>query len=86
MAMMLFANTNSVFAAEVNSDEEDDINKYVVNTSYGRMIEGEIQPAWLAPGPITRYPAEGGVWQYGFWYARVRSYYTVNRCHGSSVV
>ena len=41
--------------------------------------------AWLAPGPIHQYPAEGGEWQYGFWNAKVRSYYTVNRCHGSAV-
>lgn len=41
--------------------------------------------AWLALGRHTRYPAEGGTWQYGFWDAKVRSYYNVNRCHGSSV-
>ncbi|MGE7841106.1 lactococcin 972 family bacteriocin [Lysinibacillus sp. NPDC093712] len=40
---------------------------------------------WLAPGPITQYPNEGGTWQYGFWNAKVRSYYTVDRCHGSTV-
>lgn len=42
-------------------------------------------PDWLAYGPITQYPAAGGTWQYGFWDAKVRSYYTVNRCHGSTV-
>lgn len=45
-----------------------------------------IRPTWLAYGPITQYPAEGGTWEYGFWDAKVRSYYTVNRCHGSTVV
>lgn len=43
-------------------------------------------PDWLAYGPITQYPAEGGTWQYGFWNAKVRSYYTVNLKHGSTVV
>lgn len=48
---------------------------------------GEVAyPYWLAYGPITQYPAEGGTWQYGFWDAKVRSYYTVNRCHSSTVV
>lgn len=41
--------------------------------------------AWLNYGPITQYPSAGGVWEYGFWNAGVRSYYTVNRCHGSTV-
>lgn len=41
--------------------------------------------AWLHQGPSVRYPSAGGTWQYGFWDAKVRSYYTVNRCHGSTV-
>lgn len=45
-----------------------------------------VRPTWLAIGPITQYPAEGGTWEYGFWDAKVRSYYTVDRCHGSTVV
>lgn len=41
--------------------------------------------AWLHVGSETRYPSSGGTWQYGFWNAKVRSYYTVNTSHGSSV-
>jgi hypothetical protein len=41
--------------------------------------------AWLADGPIYRYPAEGGTWKYGFWNAQARSYYVVGRTHGSTV-
>lgn len=41
--------------------------------------------AWLASGSHKQYPSSGGVWEYGFWNAKVRSYYTVNRCHGSTV-
>ncbi|WP_448070747.1 lactococcin 972 family bacteriocin [Georgenia yuyongxinii] len=46
---------------------------------------GTIEPLWLAPGPITQYPAEGGTWEYGFWNVKVRSNYTVERCHGTTV-
>lgn len=41
--------------------------------------------AWLARGPIYQYPNTGGTWKYGFWNAQVRSYYWVNRRHGSTV-
>ena len=82
MALMLLANTGSVFSSDVNSEN---LNKYKVESLHGMMTEGEIQPAWLGYGPITRYPAEGGTWEYGFWNAKVRSYYTVKRCHGSTV-
>lgn len=73
-------------------DSDADIVKTVVETDSGTMIEGmvegvlgEIQPRWLSAGEKTRYPAEGGTWNYGFWNAKVRSYYTVNKSHGSTV-
>ncbi|MBE6484503.1 MAG: hypothetical protein E7Z96_07020 [Actinomycetaceae bacterium] len=54
-------------------------------TTQSEVANGQIQPAWLGYGPRTQYPAEGGTWEYGFWDAKVRSYYTVGRCHGSTV-
>lgn len=41
--------------------------------------------AWLHPGATTQYPPEGGIWTYGFWDLRVRSYYAnSSSCHGST--
>ncbi|WDV46295.1 lactococcin 972 family bacteriocin [Clostridiaceae bacterium M8S5] len=48
-------------------------------------VENGVAPFLLSPGPKTQYPSAGGTWQYGFWNVKVRSYYTVNRCHGSTV-
>ena len=45
----------------------------------------ETEPFWLSAGRKIAFPREGGHWEYGFWNANLRSYYTVNRCHGSSV-
>jgi hypothetical protein len=43
--------------------------------------------AWLSIGKTTVHPAEGGTWSYGFWDAKVRSYYYHSRVtHGSTVV
>lgn len=57
----------------------------------GVMAEllGEAAPAfttyWASVGRKVRYPAGGGTWEYGFWNAKARSYFTVNRCHTSTV-
>lgn len=50
----------------------------------GGNSEG-VETCWLASGPKRQYPSEGGTWEYGFWNAKVRSYYTVKRFHGSTV-
>ncbi len=42
--------------------------------------------AWVSVGAKTQYPSAGGTWQYGFWDVKLRSYYTVSKCHGSTVI
>lgn len=68
--------------AEQQPSDIDPITVQPISASGGEIV----RPTWLAYGPITLYPAEGGTWEYGFWDAKVRSYYTVDRCHGSTVV
>ncbi|RRD49766.1 lactococcin 972 family bacteriocin [Arachnia propionica] len=41
--------------------------------------------AWESPGMRTQYPSAGGKWEYGYYELFMRSYYTVNKCHGSTV-
>lgn len=68
--------------AEQQPSDIDPITVQPISASGGEIV----RPTWLAYGPIIQYPAEGGTWEYGFWDAKVRSYYTVDRCHGSTVV
>lgn len=42
--------------------------------------------AWVDPGLKTQFPSDGGTWEYGFSDVKLRSYYTVNKCHGSTVI
>ena len=82
--------------AATNDASDKDVQNGIVKTTYedknGTWTEGMIggnpegvETCWLASGPLRQYPSEGGTWQYGFWNAKVRSYYTVKRCHGSTV-
>ena len=68
--------------AEQQPSDVDPTTVQPTSASGGEIV----RPTWLAYGPITQYPAEGGTWEYGFLDAKVRSYYTVDRCHGSTVV
>lgn len=82
--------------AATNDAGDKDAQNGIVKTTYedknGTWTEGMIggnsegvETCWLASGPKRQYPSEGGTWEYGFWNAKVRSYYTVKRCHGSTV-
>lgn len=82
--------------AATNDAGDKDAQNGIVKTTYedknGTWTEGMIggnsegvETCWLANGPKRQYPSEGGTWEYGFWSAKVRSYYTVKRCHGSTV-
>lgn len=82
--------------AATNDAGDKDVQNGIVKTTYedknGTWTEGMIggnsegvETCWLASGPKRQYPSEGGTWEYGFWNAKVRSYYTVKRCHGSTV-
>lgn len=55
--------------AEQQPSDIDPITVQPISASGGEIV----RPTWLAYGPITQYPAEGGTWEYGFWDAKVRS-------------
>lgn len=82
--------------AATNDAGDKDVQNGIVKTTYedknGTWTEGMIggnsegvETCWLASGPKRQYPSEGGTWEYGFWNAKVRSYYAVKRCYGSTV-
>lgn len=49
--------------AEQQPSDIDPITVQPISASGGEIV----RPTWLAYGPITQYPAEGGTWEYGFW-------------------
>lgn len=53
--------------AEQQPSDIDPITVQPISASGGEIV----RPTWLAYGPITQYPAEGGTWEYGFWDAEV---------------
>ncbi|MEK5332223.1 lactococcin 972 family bacteriocin [Lysinibacillus sp. FSL W8-0992] len=86
MALLLLPSANGVLAVSHNAIHEPLIAATsTVATQRDQFNQEDVSRKWLAPGPITQYPNEGGTWEYGFWNAKVRSYYTVDRCHGSTV-
>ena len=50
-----------------------------------KTLQNKAPKKLLANGKHTQYPQEGGEWVYGFWDLKVRSYYTVDKCYGSTV-
>ncbi len=85
-AILLLPSANGVLAVSHNAIYHPlTTATSTIATQSDPFNQGDVSRKWLAPGPITQYPNEGGTWQYGFWNAKVRSYYTVDRCHGSTV-
>ncbi|MGG1215775.1 lactococcin 972 family bacteriocin [Micromonospora provocatoris] len=86
VALLLLPSANGVLAVSHHAIHDPLIAaSSTVATQSDPFNRGDVSRKWLAPGPITQYPNEGGTWEYGFWNAKVRSYYTVDRCHGSTV-
>ncbi|MGV3325608.1 lactococcin 972 family bacteriocin, partial [Rothia sp. 11254D007CT] len=74
-----------VAMAPASAENNDSVAPVPVAAAVGEDFGREIAPLWTALGMKSQHPDEGGTWEYGFQNAKVRSYYTVNKCHGSTV-
>lgn len=72
-------------ASALSAENHDSIAPVPVAAAVGEDFGREKAPLWTTPGMKSQHPDEGGIWEYGFQNAKVRSYYTVNKCHGSTV-
>ena len=81
VALVTCASMTIIPVASASAAEADVIAPTTESGEYG------IRPMWLNPeGKHTQYPAQGGIWEWGFWNVKIRSYYTHDtRPHGSSV-
>lgn len=81
-----------VFCMPIHATENiSAITTTVTETESGTVIEGKVSA--MVPTTIqmsrfltidihSQYPAQGGRWDYGFLWLKVRSYYTVNKYSG----
>lgn len=66
------------------ADDSDSVGNFGMS---GRILEEPaITTTWVHDGDHIQYPYQGGIWRYGRWNGKYRSYYKVNRCHGSTVI
>lgn len=66
-------------------------NVTFANTQHSNLSEGVCDSSNVITMPSIsqsshiQHPIEGGTWEYGHWDWHIRSYYTVGKCHGTTV-